>query len=217
MMNVGKNLITELLNTDPKKRLTVKEALGAIRNHNTALAGEGFRWNEAYRSVHNRATKAAMMAYIKGLGQYAIQGDRLSKKIYSFFDNQRTKSRQSAERAEKRKTSNRRNTRRHAKRDHRLKAFHLHQARMQERYPGAEALLQVGYMSEEETDDEYEGEAGKRVVVWQPQWRNEKANEFLWHLDQLAPSSDATRLVKRFGGVRVAVLSGEKEEKLGAG
>ena len=55
-----------------------------------------------------------MMAYIEGLGQYAIQGDRLSKKIYSFFDNQRTKSRQSAERAEKRKTSNRRNTRRHA-------------------------------------------------------------------------------------------------------
>ncbi|KAG2216609.1 hypothetical protein INT45_009574 [Circinella minor] len=102
-----------------------------------------------------------------------------------------------------------------SKRDRRLKAFHLHQARIQECYPGAEALLQVGYMSEEETDDEYEGEVGKRVVVWQPQWRNEKANEFLWHLDQLAPPSDATRLVKRFGGVRVAVLSGEEEEKLG--
>ncbi|KAI7850935.1 hypothetical protein BDC45DRAFT_572611 [Circinella umbellata] len=162
---------------------------GAIRNHNTALASAG-------------------------LGQYAIQGDQLSKKIYSFFDNQRTKSRQSAERAEKRKTSNRCNTRRHAKKDRRLKAFHLHQARMQECYLGAEAL-QVGYMSEEETDDEYKEEAGKRVVVWQPQWRNEKANGFLLHLDQLAPPSDATRLVKRFGGVRVTVLSSEEQEKLG--
>ncbi|KAG2212025.1 hypothetical protein INT45_014153 [Circinella minor] len=162
---------------------------GAIRNHNTALASEGFRWNETYRSVYNRATKASILAYIEGFRQHAIQ--------------------------EKRKTSNQRNTCRHAKRDRRLKAFHLHQARIQECYPGAEALLQVRYMSEEETDDKYEGEVGKHVVVWQPQWRNEKANEFLWHLDQLAPPSDATRLVKRFGGVRVAVLSGEEEEKLG--
>ncbi|KAG2209878.1 hypothetical protein INT45_004861 [Circinella minor] len=89
------------------------DGAGAIHNHNTALASEGFRWNETHRSVHNRATKASIMAYIEGLGQYAIQGDRLSKKIYSFFDNQRTKSQQSAERAEKRKTSNRHNTRRH--------------------------------------------------------------------------------------------------------
>ena len=55
-----------------------------------------------------------------------------------------------------------------------MKAFHLHQARLQESYPGAETLLQPGYMSDEETDDEYEGEVGKRVVVWQPQWRNDK-------------------------------------------
>ena len=54
---------------------------------------------------------------------------------------------------------------------------------MQECYPGAEALLQVGYMSEEETDDEYEGEAGKRVVVWQPQWRNEKVCIFTIIID----------------------------------
>ena len=54
---------------------------------------------------------------------------------------------------------------------------------MQECYPGAEALLQVGYMSEEETDDEYDGEVGKRVVVWQPQWRNEKVYIFTIIID----------------------------------
>ena len=78
------------------------------------MAAEGFRWNETYRSTHNKAAKMAIMAYVEGLRRYDIQGDRLSKKIYSFFDNQRTKSRQSVERGEKRKTSNRRNTRRHA-------------------------------------------------------------------------------------------------------
>ena len=35
-------------------------------------------------------------------------------------------------------------------------------------------LLQLEYMSDEETDDEYDGDAGKRVLVRRPQWRNEK-------------------------------------------
>ena len=44
-------------------------------------------------------------------------------------------------------------------------------------------MLQSKYMSDEETDDEYDGEFGKRVLVWTPQWRNERVCTFATIVD----------------------------------
>ncbi|KAG2212569.1 hypothetical protein INT45_007408 [Circinella minor] len=93
-------------------------------------------------------------------------------------------------------------------------AFQMHWARLQETYSGGEALLKPEYMSDEETDDEYNGVIGKRVLVRKPHWRNEKANELLCLLDGLKPSSDATRLMKVAGDVRVVALSSDEQRRL---
>ena len=50
----------------------------------------------------------------------------------------------------------------------------MHQARLQESYSRGEALLKPEYMSDEETDDEYDGVIRKHVLLRKLQWRNEK-------------------------------------------
>ena len=37
----------------------------------------------------------------------------------------------------------------------------------------------------EETDDEYNGEVGKRVLVWTPKWRNERVCTFATIFDNV--------------------------------
>ncbi|KAG2217957.1 hypothetical protein INT45_001391 [Circinella minor] len=75
--------------------------------------------------------------------------------------------------------------------------FQMHWTRLQETYSEGEVLLKPDYMSDEETDDEYNG-----------------ANELLCLLDELKPSSDATRLVKMVGEVRVVALSSDEQRRL---
>ncbi|KAG2217756.1 hypothetical protein INT45_005477 [Circinella minor] len=164
-------------------------------------AMEGFRAGRLAKvsaAIHhqNTALGAEGFRWNEGLQRYDIQEEQLLKKIYDFFDNQQSKIRRLANQAEQRRMCD---------------AFQMHWACLQEMYSEGEVLLKPEYMSDEETDDEYNRVIGKRVLVRKPHWRNEKANELLCLLDELKPSSNATRLVKVVGDVRVVALSSDEQ------
>ncbi|KAG2211568.1 hypothetical protein INT45_003506, partial [Circinella minor] len=137
----------------------------AIRKQNEELRTEGFNLSEKYTTPHNRAARSRIMSYVQGLQRFEISSEDLSKMVYNHFDNERAKQRLTPARAAVRKTTNRRNGRRHMKCKRRRTAFGRHQAELEPCFSGGEALLQSKYMSDEETDAEYSGEVGKRVVV----------------------------------------------------
>ncbi|KAG2226643.1 hypothetical protein INT45_005129 [Circinella minor] len=185
----------------------------AIRKRNQELGSEGFDLSAKYTATHNRVARLKIMSYIQDLQTYGISREDLSKKVYTHFDNERTKQRLTPERAAVRKTSNRRNGRRHTKCKRRRGAFARHQTELESCFPGGEALLQVKYMSEEDTDDEYPSGIGKRVVVKKLQWLNEKGKRFFARLDELHPPTPSIGLL-RVEGVSNVVLNDDEQQQL---
>ncbi|KAI7859759.1 hypothetical protein BDC45DRAFT_563802 [Circinella umbellata] len=156
--------------------------------------------NQVNTEIPVQSVPVGRVPTLSGLQRFEISSDDLSKKVYAHFDNQRTKQRRTPERAAARKTSNRRNGRRHT-------------AELESCFSGGEALLQLKYMSDEETDDEYSGGIGKRVVVKRLQWLNEKGKRFFARLDELHPPAQSVGLL-RVDGVSNVVLSDDERQQL---
>ncbi|KAG2216561.1 hypothetical protein INT45_013570 [Circinella minor] len=85
----------------------------AIRKQNEELHTEGFNLSEKYTTPHNCAARSRIMSYVQGLQRFEISSEDLSKMAYNHFDNERAKQRLTPTRAAVRKTTNRRNGRRH--------------------------------------------------------------------------------------------------------
>ncbi|KAG2215577.1 hypothetical protein INT45_009301 [Circinella minor] len=185
----------------------------AIRKQNDELHTEGFNLSEKYMTPHNRAARSRIMSYVQGLQRFEISSEALSKMVYNHFDNERAKQRLTPAHADARKTTNRRNGRRHMKCKRRRTAFGRHQAELEPCFSGGEALLQSKYMSDEETDAEYSGEVGKRVVVKKLQWLNEKGKRFFARLDELSPPAPSIGLL-RMEGVSNVVLNDDERQQL---